>query len=417
MKNNLIEHKYAQALKMLCLLVCLSSLSFSCKKSIDSNESHAANFIKKFGDKSEERIAGIVKTDNGSLLLIGMNGLDRLSCIEIDLFGNIVQRHEYPLKSQIVPIVRRMPNGRIWVSNLIGTDFVVLSNRGELIEQGEFAPYQIDATRYSPVCSGSDNQFHISYSSAIFWPFTNTTQFVSMDQHGQIQNEFTLQDSFFQGNVRMAHVYEASTASFKIIGSISLGLSRLFGKEELKIFIATVPRDGGIPTYSILDTAENTEYDYMNAYALTNDGGVACVSSNQLYYATDYYDNALSEMEVFKFDINQNLDWKAELDIGALRVSPTGMVSLDNGNLLVFGHCSTADAGSAFKPFMAVLDESGNLIQHRIYAELRNSYFTDVKGLPDGGYVFSGFTGVFGNGKDKSDGFVLRTTASGDYHP
>ncbi len=416
MKNNGRISWRLQEIGILLILLLLSVTFESCEKSVDSKVGNQDLFLKKIGAERGESFSGIYPSADGGYLTIGQRS-DPLELVVtlLDKNGNQGLHVAYPVASNFSAVSRKMSDGRIWVSSLYDSKFYILSPSGEMLQEGNLSNVANDWHLYSPVCEGQDQQYYASFSNNLVRVF-NSTFLVTMDDKGMSQDLFELSDTNFPGNLRLVHVYEADADAFKVIGNISLGISGLFGKERLKTFVATVPKDGSVPSYAIMDTAENSEYDFMNCYTLTKNGGVACVSSNKLYYINDYYDNALPEMEVFQFDKDQKLLWKVELDIGALRVSPTRIVRLNDDNLMVFGHCSTSDAGSSFKPFMAVIDVNGKLAFSRIYPELQNTYLVDGYREENGTYVLVGYTALFGQSFENADALIMRLDAQGNYH-
>ena len=209
-----------------------------------------------------------------------------------------------------------------------------------------------------------------------------------------------------RGDVVWEGLYGESTSAASVIplsrgGFVAVGASRLDGGEGFKAWILRLD-DGGKKMW------ERTSGEHQNDLAIS----VAPVPGGGFYVAGySYADSHLvRDTWVMRLDQMGRKLWRRTFS-GKSMGSGNGMAALPGGGLVMAGAMGKGE-GENKKAWVLRLDDKGNLLWQRTFAEHVDDFAEAIAPAPDGGFVVAGKM-VSEDRYDRPHGWVYRLDGQG----
>jgi len=193
-----------------------------------------------------------------------------------------------------------------------------------------------------------------------------------LDQNGNLA---WAKDIYAGLNIDRPFITLAQDGSIYIAGD---GYNFTAGYEQL--FIAKLDQNGNPIWVKTLDTGSDS---WMSDFTVASDGSI---------YATGYRENTTTnEYDIFilKLDQNGNLVWFKDISSNFDQYDNGGIAIAPDGNIIIAGNINNDTSGYT-DPFVAKLDQGGNLIWFKEIYVGSDSYAGDVAVYSDGSIYIAG---------------------------
>jgi hypothetical protein len=395
------------------LVICISS----CKKEVGPENANADTFLKQYGEADGEINCFVGKTSYGYLMAGVVNTSDKLKITTCDKNGKIIWEQNIPVdRYSNLSQGLKLSDGSFMISDIDNPIITRITEDGKIKYTKWFDDsLTSDIFWYSPLLESSNGSVYVSYSGGPGTGGTNRNYISEIDpEYGFEKQFFQYRDSDFGGKIMKFTLAKVEGNTFWIIGNILDGKPWSWS-DPWKLFTAKLSDDKVLDVV-VYDGNDNAKQEESVAHIATVDNGLVLVTCEKGYMLSWQGDIKVPTSEFKVRKINTNLEdvWVKTINIGASSVLPYSAEEAENGDLIIVGTC-IANNQNLESGFVTRLDKNGMVIASKIFNLGQAHGFRDALYLPDHSYFFTGYIQNFGNGKEQSAAFYLKTDKDFNY--
>jgi len=388
-------------LAMVCIFI-------SCKKS--TAPVNSKTFIKTFQSDTDAEAVTLEQLADGGFLIIANEGAGYPLMVRTDKAGNQVWQKKIQNLCFGGPF---NPNTSVWdaffrqdaghfVTQFNGdcTYFDTLGNAGQNINLN--TSYQTGfglLTQTGPqslLCSCDGNYSGNSTINKIY----------TLDNNLNLLHTDTIPDTKLGGKTLAFFANYLSTGGDFIISGQKFPRTVLNWYAPTKVFVARISKSGKVQE-TMIDTGNQRLNDQIAWSTNTADSGIIMLCVRSDVGTARYYPM------VIKFDINMNVVWQMEYQVGTNQSELHNMTVCSDGGIILVGQIGNT-AYQNNQPYILRIDKNGNKLWDKTFATAGNSVLYYARQLADGSYAFLGYTNGFGNEKLGSRILFIKTDANGN---
>jgi hypothetical protein len=344
----------------------------------------------------------LAKCNDGGYIIGGTNNFGNSSdliAIKTDSLGDVewYKIHKYDLDSEVVQIKQTTDGGYIMVSR---KKVLRLDNFGDFSwEYLKTENLDHFSEGFKSIIESDHNDFYVTGS--VYFSSTNTklASITKFSKEGEL-----LWEKYYGNNKwnEGSFIERSGNDKFVILGNT--------GNESEDLFFLEIDQNGDILIEKIF---EDPDYDFARQIKPTSDGG---------YIVAGYSWGIrnISSVRIIKLDNQGKIIWDNKFRWGSFQDVVYGITQVTDGDY-VFTGVSGHSSSSSKECLLAKIDNSGNLLWHRL---LKPDYMDyswagiDIQSTNDNGIVLIGAKGWVWNQSDEKEFglWILRTNEFGEYY-